>query len=162
MDKPIACIKHSPNLARIGNVGNGYGLFWHYSLTTNKIWMDIARSQCSPHIEEMRYTLLLGIYLAMANTAYAAPHCDVVYDGDPGVLEHEIAHCHGWKHGEDGPNSTEHHHPRAPAKFRKPYPNVTVYKASQPYVLCEKLTGESYNTPYLRTVRGCAVGGLMK
>lgn len=110
----------------------------------------------------MRALLVVVGFFFSTSAAYTAPQCDVVYNGDPGVLEHEIAHCHGWKHGEGDPNATEHRHPRAPVKFRKPYPNVTVYKSSQPYVLCAKLSGQSYDTPYLRTVRGCAVGGLMK
>lgn len=112
------------------------------------------------HIDGMR-TILVIAGLFLATSAYAAPLCDVVYDGDPGVLEHEIAHCHGWTHGKGDPNATVHRHPRAPAKFRKPYPNVKIYKASRPAALCAKLSGQRYDTPYLRTVRGCAVGGLM-
>lgn len=108
----------------------------------------------------------------VALTAPTAPHCTVVYDGDPGVLEHEIAHCHGWKHPNGNPNSTIHEHPRAPVEFRKPYPNVTIYRThpliligtgrTEASKLCENLTGEDYSSPYLSSVRGCAFGGYLK
>jgi len=109
--------------------------------------------------------IVLTVCLSMAtSTASAAALCKVVYDGDPGVLEHEIAHCNGWIHSEPDQNTTVHQHERAPLKYRHAYPNVQVYKASGLSVakLCSKVTGYTYDTPYLQTVRGCAIGGKIK
>ena len=102
----------------------------------------------------------LVVTLLAQAISISVPPCTVVYDGDPGVLEHEIAHCWGWKHGADKVNSTIHRHPRAPIAFRKPYPNVVIHKARKPALLCARITGDKYDTPYLRTVRGCSMGGV--
>jgi len=104
------------------------------------------------------------VYLATASFSNASTLCKVVYDGDMGVLEHEIAHCNGWTHSEPDPNSTVHQHERPPIQYRHKYPNLRVYKSHGLEVakVCEKVTGEAYDTPYLKTVRGCATGGKIK
>lgn len=79
-----------------------------------------------------RTLITLAALAAVSSPAISACHIVVAEDraSTLEIYRHELAHCHGWEHpdqGHKGKPRNGYQAPKPPAHFVKPYPNLIVH-----------------------------------